>query len=75
MIKAQNQFRYFKVFLRSPNYYDAVRQVAIAFRIGFVKTAGDLTASEFINKVFQIKAGAKAEHKVALAEKENALSA
>ena len=40
-----------------------------------MKTAGDLTASKFINKVFQIKAGAKAEHKVALAEKENALIA
>jgi hypothetical protein len=40
-----------------------------------VKTAGDLIASEFINKAYQIKADAKIEHSTALAEKENTLSA
>ena len=74
-MQAENPFCHFKTFLRSPVHSDDIRQAAIGFRIGFVKTAGDLVASEFINKAYQIKAEAKDKHNSALAEKENTLSA
>ena len=74
-MKTENPFCHFKTLLRSPVHCDDVRQAAIGFRIRFVKTAGDLIASEFINKAYQIKADAKIEHSTALAEKENTLSA
>jgi len=74
-MKTENPFPYFKTFMRSPVHCDDVRQAAIGFRIGFVKTAGDLIASEFINKAHPIKAEAKDKHNTALAEKENTLSA
>ena len=74
-MKAENPFCYFKTFMRSPVHCDDVRQAAIGFRIRFVKTAGDLIASEFINKAHQIKVEAKDKHNTALAEKENTLSA
>jgi|TARA_B110000046_G_scaffold6194_1_gene6493 hypothetical protein len=74
-MKTENPFCHFKTLLRSPVHCDDVRQAAIGFRNGFVKTAGDLIASEFINKAYQIKADAKIEHSTALAEKENTLSA
>ena len=74
-MKTENPFCHFKTLLRSPVHCDDVRQAAIGFRIRFVKTAGDLIASEFINKAYPIKADAKIEHSTALAEKENTLSA
>ena len=74
-MKAENPFCYFKTFMRSPVHCDDVRQAAIGFKIRFVKTAGDLIASEFINKANQIKAEAKDKHNNAHAEKENMLCA